>query len=472
MTPLRYKNVPGFSCTIFRKNFNQIFSQGGLWDSADSMYTGIQGAERKRGDASWVFHDGEGKSCGKVTFAHIERYEDTEKWQGSQICELCCEVSEDVLMADGTYKRVEDIAVGDVVMTLNGAQRIVAVGEEKEKECVELKTADGRKQVQSTDHEFLTIYGWKSYDSIVNSLHKQDNSDKACGSILCRYKDKFAAALQWKGLKSLMLHCKKHSDLRQKSESAEGFLLDNRNRDRFLHMSRAFRQSLTCESIQCCFEEVCDLCSVKNNQVLPQLLCNRCLDLQQARGACQEKAGLRDLLDFSVCKARRGLDKDSGLSAGLIREPLRRILSRLLPEFHERVPWSARRAFSNTRCAGDTACAQTSTEQLNCRKNYLSCIHLCDEQAHQFASIDQDGVLQLSGVVRHIPMDLPFCDEGKVPKCIHRGIRYAHPYTGSSILSEEIQLFLDSISVTPCGKKVLEVSLLKLIIIISQKVGS
>ena len=34
LSPLRYKNVPGFGCTIFRRNFNQIFSQGGLWDES------------------------------------------------------------------------------------------------------------------------------------------------------------------------------------------------------------------------------------------------------------------------------------------------------------------------------------------------------------------------------------------------------------------------------------------------------
>ena len=32
LSALRYKNVPGFGCTIFRRNYNQIFSEGGLWD--------------------------------------------------------------------------------------------------------------------------------------------------------------------------------------------------------------------------------------------------------------------------------------------------------------------------------------------------------------------------------------------------------------------------------------------------------
>ena len=87
LTPLRYKTVPGFGCTIFRKNYNQIFAQGGLWEEALDVYGGINGAIQKKGEASWYFYH-KGKPCGKVTFAHIERYEEVQSWQGSQICEI------------------------------------------------------------------------------------------------------------------------------------------------------------------------------------------------------------------------------------------------------------------------------------------------------------------------------------------------------------------------------------------------
>ncbi len=39
-------------------------------------------------DSSWLFDDKNGNTLGKVTFAHIERDEELEKWQGSQICEI------------------------------------------------------------------------------------------------------------------------------------------------------------------------------------------------------------------------------------------------------------------------------------------------------------------------------------------------------------------------------------------------
>ncbi len=88
LSPLRYKNVKGFRCTIFRKNYNQIFTQGGLWEEAQSLYSGIKGARKRMSDSSWLFDDKNGNTLGKVTFAHIERDEELEKWQGSQICEI------------------------------------------------------------------------------------------------------------------------------------------------------------------------------------------------------------------------------------------------------------------------------------------------------------------------------------------------------------------------------------------------
>ena len=85
---LRYKNVPGFSCTIFRKNYNQIFSQGGLYDTSFEMYSGIKGAQYKASKGEWSFSDPSGKIISKINFKHIERDEELQNFQGSQICGL------------------------------------------------------------------------------------------------------------------------------------------------------------------------------------------------------------------------------------------------------------------------------------------------------------------------------------------------------------------------------------------------
>ena len=49
---------------------------------------GIPGAVKRYGDASWVFNDKDGQQLSKVDFKHIERYEEAEKFQGSQLCEI------------------------------------------------------------------------------------------------------------------------------------------------------------------------------------------------------------------------------------------------------------------------------------------------------------------------------------------------------------------------------------------------
>lgn len=88
MSALRYKNVPGFGCTIFRKNYNQIFAQGGLWDDSVKLYQDVRGAKRRYANGEWWFLNSDNQIVSAVKFAHIERDEEVHKWQGSQICEI------------------------------------------------------------------------------------------------------------------------------------------------------------------------------------------------------------------------------------------------------------------------------------------------------------------------------------------------------------------------------------------------
>jgi len=83
---LRYKNVPGYGFTVFRKNFNQIFAQGGLWDESVKMYSGIRGAVPKFSRGTWIFTNKEGQQVSKISFAHIEKEDGLSRWQGSQLC--------------------------------------------------------------------------------------------------------------------------------------------------------------------------------------------------------------------------------------------------------------------------------------------------------------------------------------------------------------------------------------------------
>ena len=85
---LHYTHVQGFGAVFFRKNHNQIFSEGGLWDTSLDLYTGLPNAVPTIGKSQWKFLDPRGRTLSRVSFKHIERDMDLGKWQGSQICGL------------------------------------------------------------------------------------------------------------------------------------------------------------------------------------------------------------------------------------------------------------------------------------------------------------------------------------------------------------------------------------------------
>lgn len=81
MEAIRYKNVPNFGGIIFRKHANQISIEGGLWDASKKLYGKLRGAEpRKSPRYHWIFPNDV-----KISFSHIERDENLEQWQGSEI---------------------------------------------------------------------------------------------------------------------------------------------------------------------------------------------------------------------------------------------------------------------------------------------------------------------------------------------------------------------------------------------------
>ena len=71
---------PKFNSVIFRKNNTQIFTNGGLWDSAMALLPLIGAVPKKTPKPSFIFPSG-----AKVVFDHLERYADCLSYQGSQI---------------------------------------------------------------------------------------------------------------------------------------------------------------------------------------------------------------------------------------------------------------------------------------------------------------------------------------------------------------------------------------------------
>lgn len=81
---LRHKDVKNFGAVIFRKNFTQITAEGGLWDASAKIFSQVPDAQqRKTPKLHWKFNAG-----AKLTFAHLDREEDLQAWQGTEIAYL------------------------------------------------------------------------------------------------------------------------------------------------------------------------------------------------------------------------------------------------------------------------------------------------------------------------------------------------------------------------------------------------
>jgi len=89
LSALRYKNVRGYNCTIFRRTYKQVFSPGGLWDEALRMYHALRGAQPRISESQWLFKDKRSRIVSKVLFRHLGSDAGVYDYQGSQICGLC-----------------------------------------------------------------------------------------------------------------------------------------------------------------------------------------------------------------------------------------------------------------------------------------------------------------------------------------------------------------------------------------------
>ncbi len=81
LEPLRHMKNKNFNAVIFRQNYTQITSPGGLWDSSKKIYTSVKGSyPLKTPKLHWTFPSG-----ATVNFAQLENDDSCESWQGSQI---------------------------------------------------------------------------------------------------------------------------------------------------------------------------------------------------------------------------------------------------------------------------------------------------------------------------------------------------------------------------------------------------
>jgi predicted phage terminase large subunit-like protein len=80
MEPMRHISRRGFSATIFRRTYPEIFAPGGLWDTAEMIYPGLGGVPKySSGEWHWPQHGT------RIKFAHLQHEKDKFSWMSSQL---------------------------------------------------------------------------------------------------------------------------------------------------------------------------------------------------------------------------------------------------------------------------------------------------------------------------------------------------------------------------------------------------
>jgi predicted phage terminase large subunit-like protein len=77
---LRHAYNPHLRYTLFRRTYQQITQQGGLWDEAAKLYGRIGGATSIESPPTWHFPEG-----GEVQMRHLQYEKDRFQYQGAQI---------------------------------------------------------------------------------------------------------------------------------------------------------------------------------------------------------------------------------------------------------------------------------------------------------------------------------------------------------------------------------------------------
>lgn len=93
---------------------------------------------------------------------------DEHSWQGQAHGLKCVAGDTPVMMADGSYKAMRDMVVGDMAQTLDGARRVTKVFPIRHDEGVKVHIGNVT-QTQSVTHGILTTAGWVSAASLSSS---------------------------------------------------------------------------------------------------------------------------------------------------------------------------------------------------------------------------------------------------------------------------------------------------------------
>ena len=99
--------------------------------------------------------------------------------QSPRNCYQCLDINELVLMADGTHKKIKNVKIGDMVVTFNPETLEISITKvvnqficKNQYPIRKLTTIKNTSIVATSDHKFMTNWGWMTVESIEKSLHK------------------------------------------------------------------------------------------------------------------------------------------------------------------------------------------------------------------------------------------------------------------------------------------------------------
>ncbi len=145
---------------IFRREQDQVRD---LWQKLSDM-CGLHGRSNEN---LLIYRDLPGDRY--VRLAGVKNPGDWKKFQGQGHDLYCVGAGTPVRMADGTYRPIEQIRVGDMVATLEGPRRVTRTLRMGVRDAVSATVQIGAEsftQIQSANHPVLTTEGWVSHDTL------------------------------------------------------------------------------------------------------------------------------------------------------------------------------------------------------------------------------------------------------------------------------------------------------------------
>jgi len=174
---MQYLDVPDYGAIIFRRTFPDLNQKGSIMNRAKAWFTPLNhlGVQWSASERSWYFPTSKGKAPSRLSFAYLADENDRLNYQGAEF-NACVGRGTPVQMANGHFKPVETIVVGDVVRTLEGPRSITRVHPIRRIAAVECIAERGGeiigRQVQSANHCLLTKQGWVSCDASLSTLRR------------------------------------------------------------------------------------------------------------------------------------------------------------------------------------------------------------------------------------------------------------------------------------------------------------